>query len=84
MILLGSVGENTALEYSEKLVVPREMAQVVKGRIPLLTGVAEYSYAFFCLGQIRSPRWNIWRRGLPKTERIEAAPDHQIFCGPRS
>jgi dihydrodipicolinate synthase/N-acetylneuraminate lyase len=34
------VGENTALEYQEKLVVLRELLQAVSGRIPVLTGVA--------------------------------------------
>src|ERR1700722_13737321 len=32
VILLGSVGENTALEYHEKLAVLKEMSQVVRGR----------------------------------------------------
>ena len=41
LIFLGSVGENTALEYEEKLTVLREMKRVVNGRVPVLTGVAE-------------------------------------------
>jgi 4-hydroxy-tetrahydrodipicolinate synthase len=41
VILLGSVGENTALEYEEKLLVLRELKAVVNGRIPVLSGVAE-------------------------------------------
>lgn len=45
VILLGSVGENTALEYEEKLTVLREMRRVVAGRIPVLSGVAEYTTA---------------------------------------
>ena len=45
VVLLGSVGENTALEYPEKLTVVKEMLAVVKGRIPVLTGVAEYTTA---------------------------------------
>src|ERR1043166_9117682 len=45
VVVLGSVGENTAQEYQEKLTVIREMLDVVKGRIPLLTGVAEYTTA---------------------------------------
>ncbi len=48
VILLGSVGENTALEYDEKLSVLREMLPVVRGRIPVLTGVAEYTTALAC------------------------------------
>ena len=48
VILLGSVGENTALEYAEKLTVLEEMRRVVAGRIPVLTGVAEYTTALAC------------------------------------
>jgi 4-hydroxy-tetrahydrodipicolinate synthase len=45
VILLGSVGENTALEYPEKLTVLKELLPVAKGRIPVLSGVAEYTTA---------------------------------------
>src|SRR5207342_1635325 len=48
VILLGSVGENTALEYAEKLTVLEEMRRVVNGRISVLTGVAEYTTALAC------------------------------------
>lgn len=48
VILLGSVGENTALEYEEKLTVLREMLRIVKGRIPVLSGVSEYTTALAC------------------------------------
>jgi 4-hydroxy-tetrahydrodipicolinate synthase len=48
VVLLGTVGENTALEYHEKLEVLREMKQTVRGRIPALTGVAEYTTALAC------------------------------------
>ena len=48
VVFLGTVGENTALEYEEKLTVLREMKQVVRGRIPVLTGVAEYTTALAC------------------------------------
>lgn len=41
VILLGSVGENTAHEYEEKLTILRELKGVVNGRIPVLSGVAE-------------------------------------------
>lgn len=41
VILLGSVGENTALSYEEKLLVLRELKPVVNGRIPVMSGVAE-------------------------------------------
>lgn len=45
VILLGSVGENTALSYDEKLTVLRELLPVAKGRIPVLSGVAEFTTA---------------------------------------
>ncbi len=48
VVLLGTVGENTALEYSEKLEVLREMKLSVRGRIPVLSGVAEYTTALAC------------------------------------
>jgi len=48
VVVLGSVGENTAQEYQEKLTVIREMLGVVRGRIPLLTGVAEYTTSLAC------------------------------------
>lgn len=48
VVLLGTVGENTALEYDEKLTVLREMLPVVRGRIPVLSGVAEYTTSLGC------------------------------------
>jgi 4-hydroxy-tetrahydrodipicolinate synthase len=48
VILLGSVGENTAHAYDEKLAVLREMVKVVAGRMPVLTGVAEYTTSLAC------------------------------------
>jgi 1-pyrroline-4-hydroxy-2-carboxylate deaminase len=48
VVLLGTVGENTALEHEEKLAVVKEMLRVVHGRIPVLTGVAEYTTALGC------------------------------------
>jgi 1-pyrroline-4-hydroxy-2-carboxylate deaminase len=48
VVLLGSVGENTALEYAEKITVLEELIRVVNGRIPVLTGVAEYTTALAC------------------------------------
>lgn len=48
VVFLGTVGENTAMEYEEKLTLLREMKQVVRGRIPVLTGVAEYTTALGC------------------------------------
>lgn len=48
VILLGSVGENTALSYEEKLLVLSEMLPVVKGRIPVMSGVAENTTRTAC------------------------------------
>jgi len=48
VILLGSVGENTALSNDEKLTVLRELLPVAKGRIPVLSGVAEFTTATAC------------------------------------
>ncbi len=48
VVLLGTVGENTALESGEKLEVLRAMKQAAAGRVPVLTGVAEYTTALAC------------------------------------
>lgn len=48
VILLGSVGENTALLYEEKLSVVGELLKVVRRRIPVLSGVAECTTALAC------------------------------------
>jgi 4-hydroxy-tetrahydrodipicolinate synthase len=45
---LGTVGENTALEHDEKLAVLAELRRVARGRIPVLSGVAEYTTAQAC------------------------------------
>lgn len=48
MILLGSVGENCALDPAEKREVLRAAVQHIKGRVPVLTGVAECSTKLAC------------------------------------
>jgi 1-pyrroline-4-hydroxy-2-carboxylate deaminase len=48
VVLLGTVGENTALDYEEKLAVLKELKRAAGGRIPVLTGVAEYTTALAC------------------------------------
>src|SRR5262249_7913261 len=48
VILLGTVGENCSLEYPEKLEVLRRAVARVAGRVPVLTGVAEYTTALAC------------------------------------
>lgn len=48
VVMLGTVGENCSLERQEKLDVLKATVERVKGRIPVLTGVAEYTTAFAC------------------------------------
>ncbi|HEY8504646.1 MAG TPA: dihydrodipicolinate synthase family protein [Gemmataceae bacterium] len=48
LVMLGTVGENCSLEYPEKLEVLRATAGHVRGRVPVLTGVAEYTTALAC------------------------------------
>lgn len=48
MVMLGSIGENTALTPAEKRQVLRAAVQTARGRVPILTGVAELSTAEAC------------------------------------
>ncbi len=48
LIALGTVGENCSLEYGEKLEVLRAVVKQVDGRIPVLSGVAEYTTPLAC------------------------------------
>lgn len=48
LIFLGSLGENQMLTADEKRLVMREMVAAVKGRVPVLSGVAESSCAEAC------------------------------------
>ncbi len=48
MIMLGSVGENTALDYGEKLAVLKATVDHVRQRVPVLTGVAETTTKLAC------------------------------------
>ena len=48
LIMLGTVGENCSLEYSEKLEILRATVDHVAGRIPVLSGVAECTTARAC------------------------------------
>lgn len=45
IIMLGSLGENTALEPEEKRAVVKTAIEVSKGRVPVLSGVSEYTTA---------------------------------------
>jgi 1-pyrroline-4-hydroxy-2-carboxylate deaminase len=48
MIVLGTVGENCSLDAREKIDVIRAAREVIAGRVPLLTGVAECTTAQAC------------------------------------
>jgi len=48
MIVLGTVGENSALTSEEKLAVGRAIVDRVDGAVPVLSGVAETSTASAC------------------------------------
>jgi 4-hydroxy-tetrahydrodipicolinate synthase len=48
LVMLGTVGENCSLEYSEKLELLKATIAHVKGRVPVLSGVAECSTAQAC------------------------------------
>lgn len=47
-IMLGTVGEGTSLSHEEKLELIRIAGEVTAGRLPLLTGVAEFTTAEAC------------------------------------
>jgi 4-hydroxy-tetrahydrodipicolinate synthase len=48
LIMLGTVGENCSLEPQEKLEMLKATIDHVKGRVPVLTGVAEYTTSLAC------------------------------------
>ncbi len=48
LIMLGTVGENCSLEWPEKLEILKATVEHVKGRVPVLTGVAEYTTRLSC------------------------------------
>ncbi len=48
LILLGTVGENCSIEAAEKRELLRAAVAHVAGRVPLLTGVAEYTTSLAC------------------------------------
>jgi 4-hydroxy-tetrahydrodipicolinate synthase len=48
MIVMGTVGENCSLEYPEKLELLKAVVAHIGGRVPVLTGVAEYTTSLAC------------------------------------
>jgi 4-hydroxy-tetrahydrodipicolinate synthase len=48
LIMLGTVGENCSLEPAEKRAVMKMAVERAKGRVPVLSGVAEYTTQLAC------------------------------------
>jgi 4-hydroxy-tetrahydrodipicolinate synthase len=48
LIMLGTVGENCSLEYTEKIELLKAAIDHVGGKVPVLTGVAECTTALAC------------------------------------
>lgn len=48
MVMLGTIGENTSLSAAEKRLLLRAAVDTSAGRVPLLTGVAEFTTAEAC------------------------------------
>lgn len=48
MVLLGTIGENTSFSAEEKAQLLRAAVATADGRIPILTGIAEYTTAQAC------------------------------------
>lgn len=48
MVMLGTVGENCSLEPDEKIQLLKATVDRIGGRIPVLTGVAEYTTSMAC------------------------------------
>ncbi|MFQ5773575.1 MAG: dihydrodipicolinate synthase family protein [Kiloniellaceae bacterium] len=48
LVMLGTVGENTALDAQEKRDVLKATVEAAQGRVPVLSGVAECSTAMAC------------------------------------
>ena len=48
LVMLGTVGENCSLEYDEKLTLLAAAVERVGGRVPVLSGVAEYTSTLAC------------------------------------
>ena len=48
LVMLGTVGENCSLEWAEKFEVLQAAKRAANGRIPVVSGVAEYTTALAC------------------------------------
>lgn len=48
LVMLGTVGENCSIEFHEKVELLKAVASHVNKRVPVLTGVAEYTTSLAC------------------------------------
>ncbi|MFT5130349.1 MAG: dihydrodipicolinate synthase/N-acetylneuraminate lyase [Rhodothermales bacterium] len=48
LVMLGTIGENCSLSTEEKVAVLKGTAEVAKGRVPILTGIAEFTTRGAC------------------------------------
>ena len=48
LVMLGTVGENCSLEWAEKFAVLQAAKRAANGRVPVVSGVAEYTTALAC------------------------------------
>ena len=48
LVMLGTIGENCSLNMEEKMEVLKATVEVAKGKVPILTGVAEYTTQGAC------------------------------------
>ena len=46
LIVCGSVGENCSLERKEKIAIMEAAKSVARGRVPVISGIAEFTSAF--------------------------------------
>ena len=73
LIMLGTVGENCSLDYAEKLEILRATVDHVGGRVPVLSGVAEYTTRLACRCWRASPSAAApWPAALRPTANNEA------------
>ena len=48
LVMLGTIGENCSLSQEEKVAILKATSEVTRGRIPILSGVAEYTTELAC------------------------------------
>ena len=48
LVMLGTIGENCSLRMEEKVEVLKAIVEMTKGKVPILTGVSEYTTQGAC------------------------------------